>query len=798
MKKIVNPTPVVNSGHAVVSNKRFDGWQNVFSGLGMAGMDKRVSSTWNYDRLVEIDVENAYASDDMAAKIIDKLPDTAMQKGLNFVGMTNEQESNFYRKLKQLQFRSKFTQFKKWGRMYGGSALLVGTDEDDDLTMPLRPSLVNNVTSLTLISRYELYPSQVQYNPLEPNFGFPEFYRLQLRGTSQVNGHEVHHSRILRSDGVLLPRRLHIQNQYWGDSVLSRLANVIRNHGTSHDSIATVLQDFRIAVFKIKNLADMLANGDDGLITQRLKIVNMAKSVARSVVIDTEEEEFEFSTANLSGIKDLIEAVNERLASAVDMPMTVLFGRSPVGLGGSGGHEQDNWYDCVANYQEVECRPPMERLFEIIASTKQGPTEGLIPAKFGFNFVPLKQMTEAEKADVKLKTAQADALYVTNGVLTADEVAVSRFGSGEFDMETKINVSLRTPIDNGEEEETVDLLNPDISELGQVTVRGAHFATLNSQTVNDEDDDLVVQAKIELQKAQKKLKVNPKNKRNQNRVATAMKALTLAQRKDNDDPMDDNPFVDATKDPLKNGNAALENEMNDQENSLTVEQRLNKQTSEAAPINFAPERTSKNTKPTVSAVDPVNEYDSEDKKRPAQTIIISKKIAPTAEEATKIAAKYGEAKSVDETSQSFRFRQADPASFVEGSMRTWENPNAPGVKIVFGALKKSDKKQDGLYDRWERLFNMSVYSFIKTQGEIDQKRLDEKQLEVISDQEKIVALKEKLKPEWNADDWALASRQVRAIEKLLINKTKLFDKGKPTDKLIALKALGHNPMLAKE
>jgi hypothetical protein len=128
-------------------------------------------------------------------------------------------------------------------------------------------------------------------------------------------------------------------------------------------------------------------------------------------------------------------------------------------------------------------------------------------------------------------------------------------------------------------------------------------------------------------------------------------------------------------------------------------------------------------------------------------------------------------------------------------MRTWENPNDPGVKIVFGDLKKSDKKQDGLYDRWEKLFNMSVYSFIKTQGEVDHKRLDERQLEVLADQEKIVALKEKLKPEWNADDWALASRQVRAIEKLLNNKTGLFAKGKPSDKLVALKALGHNPLL---
>lgn len=869
-KQIVNPKPVVNSGQAVISSKRFDGWQNVFSGLGMSGFDKRVSGTWNYDRMVEIDVETAYASDDIAAKLIDKLPDTAMQKGLAYQGLSDDQEVAWLKKLKDLQMRSKFIIFKKWGRLYGGAALLIGTDEDDDLTKPLRPTLVNNVTSLTLISRYELYPSQVQYNPLESNFGFPEFYRLQLRGTSPVNGHEVHHSRILRTDGVLLPRRLHIQNQYWGDSVLSRLQNVIRNHGTSHDSIATVMQDFRVAVMKIKNLADMLANGDDQLITQRLAIVNLAKSVARAVVIDTEEEDFQFSTANLTGIKDLIEAVNERLSSAFDMPATVLFGRSPVGLGGSGGHEQDNWYDCVANFQETECRPPLDRLFEIIMSTKQGPTQGIIPPKFGFTFVPLKQTTDEERADVRLKTAQADNFYYQMQALTADEIALSRFGSGTFDMETKINSGTRVPIDNGEEEQQPSLINPDINELGQITPRGGHFATLQAATVNDEDDDLVRQAKIELQKAQAKYRKAPTRKW-LNRLNKAMVALRDAEAKMDEDspgssglqtaffkaledleaarqaftaePSPDNDtkyraaqeaHIKASQDlralqesVLPKGrtdgipdkffagdrnkafNGMLENQGNyDRENTLLAQKKLNEgsplresfnkgntepyapenQTAVAAKTNYAPERTSKETSPTVSAVEPLNLYDSADKKRPAQTIIISKSVAKTAAEAHKLAAKYGKAGEVDETSQSFRYRQRAPEDFAEGSMRTWENPNDKGVKIVFGALKGGDaKKNDSLYERWDQLFNMSIYKFIKGSGHVDTKRLDEREMELSLRQSDLVSLREKLKSEWNADDWRLAAKQVRAIERIIKNKEI------SPDKMMALQALGHQP-----
>lgn len=73
-------------------------------------------------------------------------------------------------------------------------------------------------------------------------------------------------------------------------------------------------------------------------------------------------------------------------------------------------------------------------------------------------------------------------------------------------------------------------------------------------------------------------------------------------------------------------------------------------------------------------------------RRELQTILVSKEVAPSEAEAKKKALKYGRADKVDETEQSFRFRQRPPSDFVEGSFRSFKPEE--GVTLVFGQLKE--------------------------------------------------------------------------------------------------------------
>ncbi len=71
-----------------------------------------------------------------------------------------------------------------------------------------------------------------------------------------------------------------------------------------------------------------------------------------------------------------------------------------------------------------------------------------------------------------------------------------------------------------------------------------------------------------------------------------------------------------------------------------------------------------------------------------QTLIFSKEGFKTAEEAKRWAADHGfEDAKVDETGDSFRIRQRDPADFKDSSFRTIELTK--GVQAVIGKLKES-------------------------------------------------------------------------------------------------------------
>lgn len=58
-------------------------------------------------------------------------------------------------------------------------------------------------------------------------------------------------------------------------------------------------------------------------------------------------------------------------------------------------------------------------------------TMGIDPEEVIIQCRPLVELTEAERAELELEHAQKDKLYVDSGVLTPEEVALSRFSDPE-------------------------------------------------------------------------------------------------------------------------------------------------------------------------------------------------------------------------------------------------------------------------------------------------------------------------------------------------------------------------------
>ena len=445
-------------GKAAKSLLRLDGWQNILTGLGYSGKDKRLPAEAVYERLAEGEAEELYASDEMATKIVDMLPLDMLREGFELVSPDVDEDildkaMDYFDKLVATEEGSKLGDALIWGRMYGGAALVIGTN-DEDTDQPLEVDRLDAITHLTLLNRFELIPQAINADPTSNNFGMPETYTIQPRITGSLGTENeaafanssilIHHSRLLRFDGAKLPRRMFITNHYWHDSILNKLQDDIRDYQAAFASAAALILDFAQAVYKVKNLADIIAAPDGkATLENRIAIIDRCRSILRAAIVDADGEDFERKTTTLAGLDKTLDKLTRKFTSATEYPHTVLLGESPSGMGATGDSERDDYYTTVRARQVQELKPRLLRLFKLIFAAGDGPTGGMVPENLDIEFMPLKHLDQKETIEARKQQAEADKIYMETGAVDPLEIATSRFGSGEYSFETEIDMGVR-------------------------------------------------------------------------------------------------------------------------------------------------------------------------------------------------------------------------------------------------------------------------------------------------------------------------------------------------------------------
>lgn len=345
----------------------------------------------------------------------------------------------------------------KMERTFGGAAIFPGVvDGVKDLTKPLDFDRVRSVDWLDTLMPLELIPYQWYDDPVGPNFGRPELYWMQRisGGMSQsVARIPIHESRLITFPGVRVSKRQEREHWSWGDSVLVRCVEALRDFSTGHGGTAVLMSEFSQGIFKMKGLVEAFSTGeDDDLLVRRATAMDEGKSIINAMMIDADEE-FKRETTTVAGLADLLDRSADRLAAVAEMPVTVLMGKSPAGLNATGDADVRGWYDTIDMKRNRRVRPRLNWLLKLLFRAKDGPTKGNEPEKWTVQFGPLWQPTALEEAQRRLAVAQTDKIYIDAGVLIPEEVAISRFGGDAYSPETQLDRELRETFDERAEEE---------------------------------------------------------------------------------------------------------------------------------------------------------------------------------------------------------------------------------------------------------------------------------------------------------------------------------------------------------
>lgn len=417
------------------------GWVNPVTGYG-TGRDKTTYGYFQGFNPTDLGtLSNLYHGCDLAARVIDVIPEEEFRLPFKVTVGENDVDDELCRFFKKLQANEKMKEARIWGRLFGGAVLVIGADDGRPASKPLNLDKIKSFDWVTVVDRRYLWP--IQWYQDGPLAGTPELYTVSNTWTGvAVGSYIIHESRLVKFPGARTAKREKLLNASWDYSVIDKVLPQIRMLETIYKGVEILVIDGPQGVYKVKGLMDQILAGNEAALQKRFELVDMYRSTLRAILIDTDQESFERQQITYSGLPEILVQMQRRLSSAVQIPIMVLFGQSPVGLGQNNDNDIRWFYDQTQASQNTLLAPKIIELAKI-ALAAMGKSE--CSEDLRVIFEPLWSPSAKEIAEEREITARADAAYVTNGVLTPEEVALSRFQrNGEWSRDwTAVNRETR-------------------------------------------------------------------------------------------------------------------------------------------------------------------------------------------------------------------------------------------------------------------------------------------------------------------------------------------------------------------
>nr|WP_314569987.1 DUF1073 domain-containing protein [uncultured Pseudomonas sp.] len=381
-----------------------DSLSNMVANIG-TNRDKRTHNQFGFEFVNQVELEAAYQSNWLARRIVDKPNEDALREWRAFNGKQAKQIATEERRLGVQQA---YLDTCCWADLYGGAALLMVTGQDLGKPLDLDRIKKGGLKNLVVFDRWDIQPMYFNFtDPLASNWMLPEFY-MMVNGTQRI-----HHSHIIRRTGARLPRRMRMFEQGWGDSRLRRCMSDLRDVVATKGGIASLVLEANVDTIKAKGLKAALAGPQCDQITERYRMFGMMKSIVNLGLLDADNEEFERNSISFSGLSSIMEQFMVWTAGAAEMPVTELWGQSASGLGATGDGDLKTYHGTIKGKQDGQMRLDLEALDQVLIRSALG----AYPDEIEFEWNPLAQTSGVEQAQEDLAEAQADSLYLENGVV---------------------------------------------------------------------------------------------------------------------------------------------------------------------------------------------------------------------------------------------------------------------------------------------------------------------------------------------------------------------------------------------
>lgn len=387
-----------------------DSFANFAARVGVGTDNQSANSSYQFDFISRnrIKLEAMYRGSWLVGQAVDVVAEDMTRAGIEIIGddVDPDDKERVYRALQRLGVWDKIADTIKWGRLYGG-AIGVLLIDGQNMATPLRLETVGKgqFKGIYVLDRWMCQPSLTEkVQEFGPHFGQPLNYTV-LTTQSPLDGKVIHHSRVVRIDGVDLPYQQRFSEQGWGQSVIERLYDRLVAFDSTTQGAAQLVYKAHLRTLSVEGLREILAAGgpQERALLRNVEMIRRLQSNEGLTLVDAKDK-FETHQYTFSGLDSVLLQFGQQLSGALQIPLVRLFGQSPAGLNATGEADMEMYRDNIKQQQERRLRSPFDTIIDITWRSELGSEP---PADLAHEFRSLAQMSDTEKATVANTVADA-------------------------------------------------------------------------------------------------------------------------------------------------------------------------------------------------------------------------------------------------------------------------------------------------------------------------------------------------------------------------------------------------------
>lgn len=257
-----------------------------------------------------------------------------------------------------------------------------------------------------------IWATPYAYNSIDPTAD--DFYQPEAW---YVMGIKTHTSRLLPFISRPVPDILKPSYNFSGLSLSQLIEAYVTRWLKTVDSVNRLISRFSLTALKT-NLEATLEGENGGDLFKRLSLFNKIADNRGIMAVDMASEDLVQLNTPLSGLSELQAQAQEHMAAPTHIPLVKLTGITPNGLNASSDGEIKVFYDFIGAEQSNQYGDNLRVVMRLV----QLHLWGKVDSSIDFEFVPLDSPTDKEESEMRKADADRDAAYVTNSVVSPDEV----------------------------------------------------------------------------------------------------------------------------------------------------------------------------------------------------------------------------------------------------------------------------------------------------------------------------------------------------------------------------------------